>query len=163
RTAPSRSPPRRSAAAGCARPAPTATRASPTTSSRPSSTSWASPPASCPTTTSAARSSSIRRWTWRPTPPRGWRGRTPSCSGAAQGARASPPGPTTVDALDFVEIFLADQPQTSLDELNDVYVLVTFRPPATKKNWPMDCGVAGYDNSFGLPPFFPTRLRFEDY
>src|SRR5262249_10507430 len=31
------------------------------------------------------------------------------------------------------------------------------------KNWRMDCGVAGYDNSFGLPPFFPTRLRFEDY
>jgi hypothetical protein len=27
----------------------------------------------------------------------------------------------------------------------------------------MDCGVAGYDNSSGLPPFFPTRLRFEDY
>jgi hypothetical protein len=27
----------------------------------------------------------------------------------------------------------------------------------------MDCGVAGYDNTFGLPPFFPTRLRFEDY
>ncbi|HKA53735.1 MAG TPA: hypothetical protein VKJ47_08735, partial [Candidatus Binatia bacterium] len=24
-------------------------------------------------------------------------------------------------------------------------------------------GVAGYDNTFGLPPFFPTRLRFEDY
>src|SRR5262249_35835018 len=21
----------------------------------------------------------------------------------------------------------------------------------------------GYDNTFGLPPFFPTRLRFEDY
>jgi hypothetical protein len=33
----------------------------------------------------------------------------------------------------------------------------------TKKNWRMDCGVAGYDNTFGLPPFFPTRLRFEDY
>src|SRR5262249_14991226 len=32
-----------------------------------------------------------------------------------------------------------------------------------KKNWRMDCGVAGYDNTFGLPPFFPTRLRFEDY
>src|SRR5262249_2397831 len=30
-------------------------------------------------------------------------------------------------------------------------------------NWRMDCGVAGYDNTFGLPPFFPTRLRFEDY
>jgi hypothetical protein len=27
----------------------------------------------------------------------------------------------------------------------------------------MDCGIAGYDNKFGLPPFFPTRLRFEDY
>jgi hypothetical protein len=27
----------------------------------------------------------------------------------------------------------------------------------------MDCGVAGYDNTFGLPPFFPTRLRCEDY
>jgi hypothetical protein len=27
----------------------------------------------------------------------------------------------------------------------------------------MDCGVAGYDNADGLPPFFPTRLRFEDY
>jgi hypothetical protein len=27
----------------------------------------------------------------------------------------------------------------------------------------MDCGVAGYDNLSGLPPFFPTRLRFEDY
>jgi hypothetical protein len=27
----------------------------------------------------------------------------------------------------------------------------------------MDCGVAGYDNHLGLPPFFPTRLRFEDY
>src|ERR1700742_1960540 len=27
----------------------------------------------------------------------------------------------------------------------------------------MDSCVAGYDNTFGLPPFFPTRLRFEDY
>jgi hypothetical protein len=27
----------------------------------------------------------------------------------------------------------------------------------------MDCGVAAYDNTKGLPPFFPTRLRFEDY
>jgi hypothetical protein len=33
----------------------------------------------------------------------------------------------------------------------------------TNKNWRMDCGVAGYDNTLGLPPFFPTRLRFEDY
>ena len=42
-------------------------------------------------------------------------------------------------------------------------MLVNFRPAVTNRNWRMDCGVAGYDNTFGLPPFFPTRLRFEDY
>ena len=72
-------------------------------------------------------------------------------------------GTNDIDALDYVDMFLADDQQTSLDELNDVYVLVNFRPVLTKKNWRMDCGVAGYDNTFGLPPFFPTRLRFEDY
>jgi hypothetical protein len=40
---------------------------------------------------------------------------------------------------------------------------VNFRPVVTNKNWRIDCGVAGYDNTLGLPPFFPTRLRFEDY
>jgi hypothetical protein len=60
-------------------------------------------------------------------------------------------------------MFLEDENQMSLDTLNDVYVLVNFRPAVTRKNWRMDCGVAGYDNTFGLPPFFPTRLRFEDY
>src|SRR5262249_54914524 len=72
-------------------------------------------------------------------------------------------GTNDIDAIDFVEMFLDDAQQTSLDDLNDVYVLVNFRPAVTNKNWRMDCGVAGYDNSFGLPPFFPTRLRFEDY
>jgi hypothetical protein len=72
-------------------------------------------------------------------------------------------GTNDIDALDFVEMFLADESQRSMDELNDVYVLVNFRPVVTKMNWRMDCGVAGYDNTFGLPPFFPTRLRFEDY
>jgi hypothetical protein len=72
-------------------------------------------------------------------------------------------GTHDIDAIDFVEMFLDDEQQTSLDDLNDLYVLVNFRPAVTKKNWRMDCGVAGYDNSFGLPPFFPTRLRFEDY
>src|SRR5215475_2153220 len=72
-------------------------------------------------------------------------------------------GTNDIDAIDFVDLFLADEQQTSLDDLNDVYVLVNFRPVITKRNWRMDCGVAGYDNSFGLPPFFPTRLRFEDY
>jgi hypothetical protein len=44
-----------------------------------------------------------------------------------------------------------------------VYVLVNFRPVVTNNNWRIDCGVAAYDNRYGLPPFFPTRLRFEDY
>jgi len=72
-------------------------------------------------------------------------------------------GTNDVDAIDFVELFLADEEQVNPDDLNDLYVLVNFRPVVTKKNWRMDCGVAGYDNTFGLPPFFPTRLRFEDY
>jgi len=72
-------------------------------------------------------------------------------------------GTNDIDAIDYVEMFLEDEGQTNLDDLNDVYVLDNFRPVVTKKNWRMDCGVAGYDNSFGLPPFFPTRLRFEDY
>ena len=72
-------------------------------------------------------------------------------------------GTNDFDAVDFLEMFLEDEEQTGLDTLNDVYVLVNFRPAVTQKNWRMDCGVAAYDNTFGLPPFFPTRLRFEDY
>jgi hypothetical protein len=72
-------------------------------------------------------------------------------------------GTNDIDETDFLEMFLEDENQMSLDTLNDVYVLVNFRPAVTRKNWRMDCGVAGYDNTFGLPPFFPTRLRFEDY
>ena len=72
-------------------------------------------------------------------------------------------GTNDIDAIDFVDIFLDDQDQTDLDQLNESYVLENFRPVATNKNWRMDCGVAGYDNTYGLPPFFPTRLRFEDY
>src|ERR1700730_10129174 len=72
-------------------------------------------------------------------------------------------GTNDIDAIDYVEMFLDDEGQTNPDELNDVYVLVNFRPVVTKRNWRIDCGVAGYDNTFGLPPFFPTRLRFEDF
>jgi hypothetical protein len=72
-------------------------------------------------------------------------------------------GTNDVDAVDFAELFLANEEQLDPDELNELYVLVNFRPALTNKNWRMDCGVAGYDNTFGLPPFFPTRLRFEDY
>jgi len=72
-------------------------------------------------------------------------------------------GTNDIDAVDFVEMFLANEQQTDPDAVNDRYVLVNFRPVVTNRNWRMDCGVAGYDNTFGLPPFFPTRLRFEDY
>ncbi len=72
-------------------------------------------------------------------------------------------GTNDVDAIDFVEMFLADECQTDPDALNDLSVLVNFRPVVTNRNWRMDCGVAAYENTFGLPPFFPTRLRFEDY
>ncbi|QVL31893.1 hypothetical protein KIH39_24150 [Telmatocola sphagniphila] len=72
-------------------------------------------------------------------------------------------GTNDIDALDFVDLFLTNEEQIDPDALNELYVLVNFRAAVTKLNWRMDCGVAGYDNSFGLPPFFPTRLRFEDY
>jgi hypothetical protein len=72
-------------------------------------------------------------------------------------------GTNDIDAIDYVEMFLDDEEQTDIDHLNELYVLENFRPAITNKNWRMDCGVAGYDNAYGLPPFFPTRLRFEDY
>jgi hypothetical protein len=74
-------------------------------------------------------------------------------------------GTNDIDALDYVFMYLNDEKQShsELHHVNDVYVLDNFRPVVTNKNWRIDCGVAGYDNRLGLPPFFPTRLRFEDY
>jgi len=74
-------------------------------------------------------------------------------------------GTNDIDALDYVFMYLNDEKQshTDLHHFNNVYVLDNFRPVVTNKNWRIDCGVAGYDNRLGLPPFFPTRLRFEDY
>jgi hypothetical protein len=72
-------------------------------------------------------------------------------------------GTNDIDAIDYVDLYLDDEESTNLDDVNDLYVLVNFRPVVTNKNWRVDCGVAGYDNTLGLPPFFPTRLRFEDY
>ncbi|MDE8653830.1 hypothetical protein [Novosphingobium album (ex Liu et al. 2023)] len=72
-------------------------------------------------------------------------------------------GTNDIDAADYIEMFLEDHDRHDAESLNDTYVLVNFRPCVTTVNWRMDCGVAGYDNSTGLPPFFPTRLRFEDY
>jgi len=72
-------------------------------------------------------------------------------------------GTNDIDAIDFAQMFLDNEEQTGLDQLTEFYVLENFRPVITNKNWRMDCGVAGYDNTYGLPPFFPTRLRCEDY
>ncbi|TAE58325.1 MAG: hypothetical protein EAZ76_12825 [Nostocales cyanobacterium] len=72
-------------------------------------------------------------------------------------------GTNDIDTIDFVNMYLDDETQISPNDLNDFYILTNFRPVITNKNWRMDCGVAGYDNRLGLPPFFPTRLRFEDY
>jgi hypothetical protein len=72
-------------------------------------------------------------------------------------------GTNDIDAVDFVDMFLDAENEVDAERLNDTYVLVNFRPCLTNINWRMDCGVAGYDNRTGLPPFFPTRLRFEDY
>lgn len=72
-------------------------------------------------------------------------------------------GTNDIDAIDFVDLYLQNTDQVNISELSDYYALVNFRPVVTNKNWRMDCGVGGYDNEFGLPPFFPTRLRFEDY
>src|SRR5271163_3413748 len=60
-------------------------------------------------------------------------------------------GTNDIDALDFAELFLTNDEQIDPDALNELYVLVNFRPAVTKLNWRMDCGVAGYDNTFGLP------------
>src|SRR5262249_10317876 len=77
-------------------------------------------------------------------------------------------GTSDMDAVDFAELFLENDEQLDPDELNELYVLVNFRPAVTNKNWRMDCGVAGYANTFrlppvGSPPLLPARLRFEDY
>ncbi|MBC7834264.1 MAG: hypothetical protein H7Y88_04080 [Phycisphaerales bacterium] len=90
------------------------------------------------------------------------RGSLPA-DGVAKVAQTFRSGTNDIDALDYVELFLGDPTETDLDALNETYVLVNWRPVVTKNNWRIDCGVAGYDNRDGLPPFFPTRLRFEDY
>ena len=71
-------------------------------------------------------------------------------------------GTNDIDALDYVQMYLRDesQHQANLHDFNDLYVLVNFRPVVTDKNWRMDCGVAGYDNRLGLPPFFPNAAAF---
>lgn len=91
-----------------------------------------------------------------------WAGNVPA-GAVVKMAQTYRSGTNDIDALDFVDMYLDNDAQVLLEELNEHYVLENFRPVVTKCNWRMDCGVAGYDNTLGLPPFFPTRLRFEDY
>jgi len=72
-------------------------------------------------------------------------------------------GTSDVDTMDYVDYFLRDPNALETEGMSGIYVISFARPAVTDKNWRFDCGVAGYDNSGGLPPFFPTRLRFEDY
>jgi len=72
-------------------------------------------------------------------------------------------GSSDVDSKDYVEEFLRNPVLAAMNDLSKVYVISDYRQCITKVNWRMDCGVAGYDNRQGLPPFIPTSLRFEDY
>lgn len=72
-------------------------------------------------------------------------------------------GSSDVDSKDYVEEFLRNPILVTMNDLSKVYVISDYKPCITKVNWRMDCGVAGYDNRQGLPPFIPTSLRFEDY
>jgi hypothetical protein len=88
---------------------------------------------------------------------------SPPESAVVKVAQSFRSGTNDVDAVDFIEMFLGNEAQGTTEELPELYVLSNFRPAVTSSNWRFDCGVAGYDNTGGLPPFFPTRLRFEDY
>ena len=72
-------------------------------------------------------------------------------------------GSSDVDSKDYVEEFLRNPVLVTMNDLSKVYVISDYKPCITKVNWRIDCGVAGYDNRQGLPPFIPTSLRFEDY
>jgi hypothetical protein len=64
-------------------------------------------------------------------------------------------GTHDIDAVDFVDMFLDDEGQTSLDDLNDLYVLVNFRPVVTKKNWRMAVAYRRMTTHSGCPHFSP--------
>jgi hypothetical protein len=72
-------------------------------------------------------------------------------------------GADDLDTLDFLYFFLNDADLSEMTEPSKTFILDTYRPFVTKNNWKTACGVSGYDNTEGLPAFFPTRLRFEDY
>lgn len=78
-------------------------------------------------------------------------------------AQAFRSGSADVDAIDYANDFLINPYHAFVNDMSMRYVLQGFTPVITKTNWRLDCGISGYDNTHGMPPFFPTELRFEDY
>ncbi|MEM3113265.1 MAG: hypothetical protein QXI33_02465 [Candidatus Pacearchaeota archaeon] len=72
-------------------------------------------------------------------------------------------GSSDVDMKDYAKEFLVNPELLSKNDMSQIYVISDYIPCITDSNWRIDCGVSGYDNSRGLPPFIPTKLRFEDY
>jgi hypothetical protein len=72
-------------------------------------------------------------------------------------------GTNDIDAVDFVEMILKDPREEDFLRHHSIYALDFYLPVITDINWRMDCGVAGYDNRAGIPPFMPSPLRFEDF
>lgn len=72
-------------------------------------------------------------------------------------------GTDNLDSLDFAYFFLNDPSAQRLQDDGHVFIVSVYHPFVTKENWKNACGVSGYDNTEGLPAFFPTTLRFENY
>lgn len=71
-------------------------------------------------------------------------------------------GTSDLDAVELLALYL-NSDASDVASLSNHFVLQGFKPVVTRKNWRFDCGVSAVDNDPGLPPFLPTRLRFEDY
>lgn len=72
-------------------------------------------------------------------------------------------GSADVDTVDYINDFLIDPHYVFVNDMSLRYVLHGIRPCITSQNWRFDTGVSAFDNSLGLPPYFPTDLRFEDF
>lgn len=72
-------------------------------------------------------------------------------------------GSADVDAVDYVHDFLVNPHLAFINDMMMRYVIERFQPCVTATNWRLDNGISGYDNRDGIPPFIPTKLRFEDY
>ncbi|MFH1073356.1 MAG: hypothetical protein V1743_08055 [Nanoarchaeota archaeon] len=67
-----------------------------------------------------------------------------------------------LDAKDFAEDCLTLDLEDTLDS-SFRYIIKAYHPFMTNDNWRLDTGVLAFDNSQGLPPFIPTRLRTEEF